>query len=364
MTGLRRAARVVLIGVALATLSFATPAFAEEQGQLFATQEDGYARLILSFPGRDDLPQYTMRIENGVLSLEFDEQVSIILPDVGTTMADYLSVARVDPDGRGLRLGLRSAFNFNRIEAGEKLFIDLLPGTWQGMPPALPQNIIDELAERARQAAILAERERKASEVVDLDPKASIRVGRNPTFMRVQFDWTVPTTAEYVQEGTTSHIAFEWPVGVDMRDLAADLPPEIASVDSTVTPDGTMVKLTLAEGITPRFYENTPRQFILDIDIAGVGLPSFTAASLEEDVEHGDEAEAEAAGGPADAHVDKLFPENAARTITPFVSVLGSTVRVVFPFEQDTPAAVFRRGDTVWLMFDSVSGILPPDHSE
>jgi hypothetical protein len=43
--------------------------------------------------------------------------------------------------------------------------------------------------------------------------------------------------------------------------------------------------------------------------------------------------------------------------------VLGSTVRVVFPFEQDTPAAVFRRGDTVWMIFDTVAGILPPDRS-
>ena len=346
----------------MAALGFAAPALAQEQGQLFVTQEDGYGRLILSFPGRNDLPEYTMRIENGVLSLEFEEQVSVILPDVGTTMADYLSVARVDPDGMGLRLGLRSAFNFNRIEAGEKLFIDLLPTTWQGMPPALPQDIIDELAERAREAAILAERERKAAEVLELDPKASIRVGRNPTFMRVQFDWTVPTTAEYVQDGTTSHIAFEWPVDVDLRDLAADLPPEIATVENSVSPDGSLVTLTLAEGITPRFYENSPRQFILDVDIAGVGLPSFEAASLVD--EAATDASIEPAGGPADAQVDKLFPENGATAITPFVSVLGSTVRVVFPFEQDTPAAVFRRGDTVWMMFDSVSGILPPDHSE
>ncbi|KRA45575.1 hypothetical protein [Devosia sp. Root635] len=353
-----------MVGVAVAALGSVAPASAQEQGQLFATQEDGYGRLILSFPGRDDLPDYTMRIENGVLSLEFDEKVSVILPDVGTTMGQYLSVARVDPDGMGLRLGLRSAFTFNRIEAGEKLFIDLLPTTWQGMPPALPQEIIDELAERARLAAIRAERERKAADVVALDPRASVRVGRNPTFMRIQFDWTVPTTAEYVQEGEVSHIAFEWPVGIDLRDLAVDLPPEIASVESAVSPDGAVVSLTLAKDITPRFYENSSRQFVLDIDIAGVSLPSFTAASLADSVAQEAEPEAQMPGGPEQAQVDKLFPESAARTVTPFVSVLGSTVRVVFPFEQDTPAAVFRRGDTVWMMFDTVSGILPPSHSD
>lgn len=361
--GLRRAKRVAMAGAIIA-LGLVAPALAQEQGQLFATQEEGYARLILSFPGRDDLPEYTMRIENGVLSLEFEEKVAVILPDVGTTMAPYLSVARVDPDGMGLRIGLRAAFTFNRIEAGEKLFIDLLPNTWQGMPPALPQEIIDELAERARLAAIRAERERKAAEVIELNPRATVRVGRNPTFMRVVFDWTVPTTADYVQEGETSHIAFEWPVGVDLRDLAVDLPPEIASVESAVTPDGAMVSLALAKGVTPRFYENSPNQYILDIDIAGVGLPSFTAASLVEEAEAEAEAVPDTPAGPDTAQVDKLFPESAAPTVTPFVSVLGSTVRVVFPFEQDTPAAVFRRGDTVWMMFDTISGIMPPTHSE
>ena len=357
---MRRAPWAALIGVTLVMLGLALPVAAQEQGQLFATQEEGYGRLILSFPGRDDLPKYQMRIENGVLSLEFDEKVSIILPDVGVTMSPYLSVARVDPDGRGLRLGLKSSFNFNRIEAGEKLFVDLLPTNWQGMPPPLPQEIIDELAERARLAAIKAERDRKAADVVELKPAATVRVGRNPTFMRVQFDWTVPTMAEYVQEGEAAHIAFEWPVGVDLRSLAADLPPEIGSVENVVSPDGTLVTLVLAEGVTPRFYENSPRQFVLDVDIAGEGLPSFTAASLADGVAKEPELQH---SGPDSAKVDMLYPSGVAPTVTPFVSVLGSTVRVIFPFEQDTPAAVFRRGDTVWMIFDTVSGIAAPAQS-
>ena len=354
---------MLAVCAALAVVGLVAPVQAQEQGQLFATQEEGYGRLILSFPGRDDIPDYTMRIENGVLSIEVDEQVSVILPDVGATMPDYLSVARVDPDGRGLRMGLRSAFNFNRIEAGEQLFIDLLPSTWQGMPPALPQAVIDELAERARVAAIRAEQERKAAGVVDLDPKASVRVGRNPTFLRVQFDWTVPTTGAYLQEADRGLISFEWPVAVDLRELAADLPPEILTLDSTVTPDGAVVKLQLAEGIKPRFYENSPQQYIMDIDIAGISLPSFDAAALV-DAEAAEAGHAEANVVSADPLVGMLYPESASTTITPFISVLGSTVRVVFPFEQDTPAAVFRRGDTVWMMFDTVSGISPPAQSD
>jgi hypothetical protein len=185
------------LALLFALLAGAAPALAQAQGQLFATEEDGYGRLILSFPGRDNLPEYAMRIENGILSLEFGEPVAVILPDVGVTMPDYLSIARVDPDGMGLRIGLKRAYNFNRIEAGEKLFIDLLPQSWKGMPPPLPQDIIDELARRAKEAALRAERERKAAGVEEFDPRADIRIGRNPTFLRVQFDWTVPTAAEF-----------------------------------------------------------------------------------------------------------------------------------------------------------------------
>ena len=127
----------------------------------------------------------------------------------------------------------------------------------------------------------------------------------------------MPTTADYEPEREDTHIAFEWPVGVDLRDLAVALPPEIASVESAVTPDGAMVSLALAKGVTPRFYENSPSQYILDIDIAGVGLPSFTAASLAEESEAAPEAAAEAPAGPDTAQVDKLFPESAAPTVTP-----------------------------------------------
>ncbi len=359
--GWQKAVRAIALGVVLAATSLAAPAWAQIDGQLFATEENGYARLILIFPGLDSLPEYTMRLENGVLSLEFTEQVSVLLPDVGLTMPDYLSVARVDPDGRGLRFGLRSAFTFNRIEAGEKLFIDLLPTSWQGMPPALPQDVIDELAERARLAAIRAEQERKAKGVAELDPKASVRIGRNPTFLRVQFDWTVPTTGNFTQIEDEAVVAFEWPVDIGLNELLADLPPEIASVEPGVNADGATIALKLAPGVTPRFYETSPTQYVLDIDIAGQERPAFDAASLvaEEEAHKG----AHSDGEHAAPIIDKLTPQVAGEPIEPFVSVLGSTVRVVFPFEQDTPAAVFRRGDTVWMIFDTVAGILPPDRS-
>lgn len=342
-------------------LAAVVPAFAVDQGQLFATEENGYGRLILSFPSRQDLPPYQMRVENGVLSVEFQDPVNVLLPDVATTMPDYLSVARVDPDGRGLRIGLKSGFNFNRIEAGEKLFVDLMPPDWQGMPPSLPQDVIDQLAERARLAAIQAERDRKAKGVVDLDPKVDLRIGRNPGFMRLQFNWNIPTTGTFTQDGDIGMANFEWPIGIDLHDLQASLPAEIASVSSTKDADGSHVNFQFAEGVKPRFYQIATDQYVLDIDIAGGALPQLTVADLKEQAAQSAEGEAEAQ--VADTPLTEALRKGAAASITPFVSVMGNTVRVVFPFDQDTPAAVFRRGDAVWMVFDTVSGIQKPASS-
>ncbi|MCP8887113.1 tetratricopeptide repeat protein [Devosia ureilytica] len=343
-------------------LAVASPAIAQDQGQLFATEEDGYGRLILSFPSLDDLPPYDFRIENGVLSVEFEAPVEIVLPDVLVTMPNYLSIARQDPDGRGLRLGLKSGFNFNRIEAGEKLFIDLLPPSWQGMPPALPQDIIDELAERARVTAIKAERDRKARMVAELEPKVDVRVGRNATFLRLQFDWSVPTVGEFSQKGELGAATFEWPVDMDLSALVSNLPAELVSAQSGSSADGAAASFIFAEGVTPRFFAISPSQYVLDIDIAGQELPALSRADLETEAEElaaAARAEADAAEAPQIAALQAV----ASETVRPFVSVLGNTVRLVFPFDQDTPAAVFRRGDTVWMIFDTVSGIEAPTDS-
>lgn len=360
--GLLKAVRLAALWLALGVVSVSSAAYTQEQGRLVATNENGYARLVLTFPGRTDLPHYTTRMENGVLSVQFDQAVSVAMPDVGAALPEYVSAARVDPDGRGLRIGLRRPLNFNRIDAGEKLFIDLMPENWQGPLPALPQDVIDDLAQRGLVAAIDKERKRKADTVAALHPQASVRIGRNPTFMRVQFDWSIPTTGEFVLDEQTGVIGFEWPVGVDMRELTVDLPPEIASVETGVTPDGASIKLLFAKGIKPRFYNNSSSQYVLDIDIAGVSLPSLNAASLADSI--APEAPAKVVeASAATAKTVPLDPKTVGATVRPFVSVLGSTVRVVFPFEQDTPAAVFRRGNTVWMMFDTISGIAPPASS-
>lgn len=364
-------ARAFMLVLAVALAAGATPAHAENKAQIVVTREDGFARLVLNFPGRLDLPSYRTKAENGVFAVEFDEPIELQLPEIALILPEYVSVARVDPDNKGVRFGLRRPLRVNRLEAGERLYIDLLPPGWQGLPPALPPNVVAELAERAKRASILAEQERRAEEAKIVKPTATVRLGQNPTFLRLQFDWSADTKADFAIRGERGIVTFDWPVPVDVVELKTQLPPQIVDVTNKVVPGGTRIEVAVAKGIVPRFYANSQRQFVLDMDISReVGIAAAVAQS--EAAERASELEqalrkAEAEAGAetqARAAAAAEAGQPAPTKIVPTVSTIGGTVRVTFPFDQDTAAAVFRRGDVVWMLFDTPLEITPPETPE
>jgi hypothetical protein len=368
-------ARVLVLaaGLAVAVLFVAGPVQAQEKAQLLATDEGGYGRLVLSFPARLDLPTYRLKSDNGVLAVEFDDPIDLLLPDIALTLPQYISIARVDPDRMGIRFGLRTAFSVSRLEAGERLFIDLLPPDWQGLSPALPPEIVAELTERAKQAGIVAEQKRKAEEAKTVQPVATVRVGRNPTFVRVQFDWSAPTKATFAVKDDKGIITFDWPVPIDLYTLKADLPAEILGAANRVDVSGSRVEISVAKGIVPRFYPTTDRQFLLDIDIDHEdGLAAALEAEEAEQKRLRDRemaAQENRAGAvrPAEAEPASVMKADGPApdlVVVPTVSTIGGTVRVAFPFEHDTAAAVFRRGDIVWMLFDTAAAIELPQNSD
>lgn len=349
-------------------------AFANDSVQIIATQEAGFGRLVIDFPERLDLPTYRVKYDNGVLAIEFDAPVSVVLPDVAVVMPDYATVGRADPDGKGIRIGLRTSFNLNRMEAGEKLYIDLLPLQWQGLPPSLPSEVVAQLAERAKKADELAQARAKAEEAKRVQPVATVRMGRNPTFIRLQFDWSVDTEAKFAFRGTAGTVDFDWPVPIDLYALKADLPKEFKGATNAVSALGSRVSFSVADGVMPRFYQLTPRQFVVDIDVSPqdglkVALAAEEAQKKVREEAAAAEAEEEARkaarlGMQAEASSETPGLQPEGGPVTPHVTNIGGTIRVAFPFEQDTAAAVFRRGDTVWMVFDTSQDVLPPSPAD
>lgn len=343
-------------------------AFAQDRVQVQVTPEDGFGRIVLEFSNRMDLPPYKINYDNNVLAVTFTDGTTVAMPDMAATLPEYLTIGRADPDGKGIRFGLRSAVTIHSMEAAEKLFIDLLPVGWQGLPPSLPPEVVADLAKRARDAELIAEQRRKAEEAKDLNPRATLQIGRNPTFYRVEMDWSTDTKATFEQNGSTATVNFDWPVPVDLYALKADLPPEIKDATNAVSASGSLITFSLADGVTPRFYEQDAQHFTFDIDLTPAEVDknrtTAEAAARKADEEAAAAAKAAMSSAESEAPAAASDDPSTATAITPKIEQVSGTVRMTFPFERDTASAVFRRGDTLWMLFDTPTVINQPSQSE
>lgn len=250
------------------------------EADLVATMEDGFARLVLTFRDQTLLPEYDAIASNGVLRIRFRDEVVTRVDDVPLKLPGYISIARRDPDGSAIRFALMNNFRVNTMEAGEKLFIDLLPPNWQGMPPGLPDDVVRELARRAEEAIRRARALEQARLKGQEEPRVELSVGTHPTFTRLAFSWNVNFDSAFVREGDTVRVTFNHDAPLDLGQLRANLPPGV--VDATAFPDDGRLKFLLR--IEPNvdiraFREND--SYIVDVTPPAMPADPVNAAIAE-----------------------------------------------------------------------------------
>nr|WP_281929680.1 hypothetical protein [Roseibium album] len=225
----------VLMAIWVCLLSTALPFAARAQTlepvDLQVVPAEGYGRIVLTFKDRTLLPIYDAVITGGVLRISFEDPVDIKVDDVPLDLGDYVTIARRDPDGSAIRFALKNQFQINTLEAGEKLFVDILPMNWQGLPPGLPDDVVRDLAKRAeaamRKVRALEQARLKAQE----GPEVTLHVGEHPTFTRLVFDWSIKFDTAFVRENDIIKLTFNHPAQLDISHLRAHLPQGV--IDAT-----------------------------------------------------------------------------------------------------------------------------------
>lgn len=462
-TGLGRwlAAGLLLIGLTASTAAVADPD--PVHGEATLTVANGYARLILKFS--DDVST-DVSTAGSILLVHFDRPTEVPVDRWLANAPDYISGARGDPDGTALRLSLSRKVRVNTMSAGERVFIDLLPDTWTGPAPSLPQDVVKELAERARAAerALRAQRADNASKKRD---PIRVRALVQPTFVRFVFEMPDGVNVSSVLTDQKVALQFNAPLTFDLADAKIAAPPNIASItQKTLSASSTVELTTIGDVDVHPFREektynidvaflqgDKPKTVTLPtVDTAPAGKPAaedkpkaaphaeivpptsdsiaremkseskaeaaaapaaqMAAAAQEMTAPHAPKPEAVAAETPKTetaksevkpepakpeaapemvkpemAHADTAKPEAAkpevAKTAAPMAEpakqaaaamppapkpsaaadnrAAGAVdafrdsdgLRVTFDFAQPTPAALFRRGDNVWMLFDS-----------
>lgn len=214
-----------------ATLPAAAQTQTLEPVELNVSQEEGYGRIVLTFKDRTLLPIYDAVITGGVLRISFEEPIDINVDDVPLDLGKYVTIARRDPDGSAIRFALKNQFQINTLEAGEKLFVDILPMDWQGLPPGLPDDVVRDLAKRAEEAMRKVRALEQARLKAQEGPEVTLHVGEHPTFTRLVFDWSIKFDTAFVRENDIIKVTFNHPAQLDIAHLRAHLPQGV--IDAT-----------------------------------------------------------------------------------------------------------------------------------
>jgi hypothetical protein len=380
----KSAVRGLLAAAMFALAAHAAPAAAqtpqppsELRGELSGFISNGHGRLIFSF-AEEIRPQ--VQVSNGILVVGFGRPVAIALDRIERKLPGYVNTARRDPDGTAVRISLTRKVRVNVMEAGEKLFVDLLPEGWAGLAPGLPQEVIDELARRARDAERLARARANMPAAQPVSGTVQLRVSSAPTFSRFAFELPQPIPVATARDGQELRLKFEAPVKIDVGEAKVQLPPGVVGLDVAFDDLSSTVKLVLAPNAQSREFRED-KIFLVDVtpSPAGGGSPvselaaaadahvareqvraeaaaAAQAAAQAEAARRAMPALAEGAGkDAAPAPLDLTTgPGGVANgTLIPLIGRHAGQFSLSFAFPEPVPAAVFARGESIWILFDT-----------
>jgi tetratricopeptide (TPR) repeat protein len=273
----RRPLAAVLAGlVYFFVLSLGAHADDPIKGEVKTIADGGFVRLLFHF---DEAVETTVRISGAIVVINFKKPVAVGVEKLNAAAPDYISAARRDPDGSAIRLALTRKAKVNTIAAAERLYIDLLPENWKGPTPGLPQEVIDELVRRAREAESQLHQQR----IADKQKKPQtvrVKVAMQPTFVRYTF--TMPETVNVVPERADGRVMlnFDQQVNWDLADARASLPATLKSIESEVDFESVIVVFTLNGTPLVRTFRED-RSIIVDIGLDGAAKPKPTEGSTK-----------------------------------------------------------------------------------
>ena len=322
------------IGLLALVAGAVTPAPAQNdpvRASINVDTSGGYARLVFTFS--DDVDA-SVRTAGSVLIVSFAKPVAVAVERLAVQAPDYVGAVRRDPDGKSIRLALARKVTVNSIAAGEKYFVDLLPDDWAGEPPGLPQDVVAELARRAKEAERLERQARQSAE--QKKPQAvSVRVASQPTFTRYVFDIPEQTTVSADRAKERLTLSFDAPIAFDLTDAVAALPPTVAAINAELEQDSSIVRFSFLSKVDLRTFRDGSA-YVVDVVEAAEGKVEQRdkatgqngAAPKLESVEP-DNATAEA--GPPPAAVEAQPPAVDKPAVVPPPSIAVATPAPVTP---------------------------------
>ncbi|ESQ73547.1 tetratricopeptide repeat protein [Asticcacaulis sp. AC402] len=186
-----------------------------------------------------------------------------------------------------------------------------------------------------------------------------IRVGRNAKSGRVEIYGSIGSRASVRRDKDQVVIRLPGQQKPDLGDIRARPPVGVTGVDLRSDNRASEIVLKVADGYDARFGRSDGAVYVqFDVDpkpdtkVLGVNLQELTRLAGKD-------------GAPATGQTPNQANISKAANV-PLVALQVESVDgakdIAFPFEGPVAAAVFRRGDSVWVVFDSEVDLrLPPE---
>ncbi|HUL88547.1 MAG TPA: tetratricopeptide repeat protein [Pseudolabrys sp.] len=307
--------------LALLALGPASAARADDpiKGEVKAVLDGGYLRLMFQF---DEAVEATTRVSGAIIVISFNKPVAVAVERLNVNAPEYVSAARRDPDGSAIRIALTRKVKLNTITAAERLYVDILPENWKGPMPGLPQEVIDELVRRARDA----ERQLHQQRAADRQKKPAVvrvKVANQPTFVRYVF--TMPGTVNVVPERADGRLTlnFDQQVAWDLADAKASLPPTLKAIEAEVDFDSVAVVFTLNGSPDVRAFRED-RNIVVDIGVDGAKPKQSGEGGAAKQTAKSDSA-------PAVSPPETMPPKNSPADMLPKISASSKTESAAAP---------------------------------
>lgn len=402
-----RTAGCVLAFLLSLFLSDATANAQAIKGEATLTEPGKYARLVLKF--EQDVPTEAV-VAGGILVIRFKSPVDVPVEKLSDALPKYIGSVRRDPDGTAIRMALVQKVNVNLMAAGERIFLDLLPEGWAGLPPGLPPEIVKELSDRAL-AAERALRLQKIADEAKKKPPVRVRASVQPTFVRFVFEMPDGVAVSSSLNTDSYVLSFGSALTFDLADAKIAMPANIKSIEQKIDGDTSRVDIALIGEVDVHAFRED-KNYIVDVgfqqsekpaaqlnspqlpkastsaetaaapvkpaaivpptseDIAREAKPDVKQAKDKPPVpELAAPAAPTAAPSVAAAKTEMTAPPVSAPPPPPPVRVEGPTaddmkivveakrssddLRLMFPFKNPVAAAAFRRADSIWVVFNT-----------
>jgi tetratricopeptide (TPR) repeat protein len=265
------------------------------KGEATFVAANGYARLVLKLA--EDV-ESEVSTAGSILVIRFKRPVDIPVDRLSDAVPDYVGSARRDPDGAAIRLSLARRVTINTMTAGERVFVDLLPDSWSGQPPALPAEVIRELAERARNAERALRQQRATAEATKRAP-IRVRASVQPTFVRFVIEMPDGVGVSSVLNDQKLTLSFNAALSFDLADAKVAAPPNIASIKQKIEGDSSAVEVGLIGEVDVHSFREE-KNYIVDVAFQQPEKPS-ALTSPASDASHGPATAAQPPAAPVAA---------------------------------------------------------------